>query len=265
MNSVQKIIIPLSIVIAGGLIATAIYFTQSKPATKPTVADALSQVKGPNAPVNMAPVTSADHIKGNLNAKIVIVDYSDTECPFCKQFHTTISRIFDEYGASNKVAWVYRSFPLDIHKKSPHEAEALECANELGGPDVFWKYTDLVYTTTNSNDSLDPTQLPILAEKAGLDKAKFMTCLDSGKYTAKIKASYDEARKAGGLGTPYTILVINGENIPLVDAQGTGLGALPYSAMKSIIDRNPLRLAVAALSQDLRPVPGGGCRTFKNA
>lgn len=237
MNTTQKIIVPISIIIAGGLIAAAIYATQSKPAVLPSVTDALKSQKGANASITMAPVTIADHIRGNKNAKIVIVDYSDTECPFCKQFHATLSRIFDEYSPSNKVAWVYRSFPLDIHKKSPHEAEALECANELGGSEMFWKYTDLVYTTTTSNDSLDPAQLPVLAGKVGLDVEKFNTCLSSGKYTAKVKASYDEARVAGGTGTPYTVLFINGENIPLVDDRGNGLGALPYSALKSIIDQ----------------------------
>ncbi|MES3006056.1 MAG: thioredoxin domain-containing protein [Patescibacteria group bacterium] len=232
-TTAQKLIIPIAIIIAGGLIAAAIFFTQSKPLTKPNVADVLKQ----GAEVTVTPVTDADHIRGNKDAKIIIVDYSDLECPFCKSFHLTIKRIFDEYGAGNKVAWVYRHFPLDIHKKAPKEAEASECANELGGTDGFWKYIDEVYAVTTSNDTLDLTQLPVIAEKIGLDKAKFITCLDSGKYKEKIDTQYAEARAAGATGTPYTVIIINGESIPLVDEQGRSLGALPYTSFKAVIEQ----------------------------
>ncbi len=227
----QKLIIPIAIVIAGGLVAGAIFMTQSKPKT-PSVTDTLNTA----AEITVAPVSNSEHIRGKKDAKIVIVDYSDTECPFCKSFHESLKKIFDEYGANNTVAWVYRSFPLDIHKKAPKEAEALECATELGGNDGFWKYTDEIYKVTTSNDSLDPAQLPLIAERVGLDKVAFTTCLNSGKYAAKIDADYAAGRLAGANGTPYTVLIVGGENIPLVDEQGRGLGALPYTSLKSIIE-----------------------------
>ena len=229
----QKIIIPVAIVLAGALIAAAIYFTQSKPIHAPVAG---GQNAAP-ADVKIAPITSADHIRGKLDAKVTIVDYSDLECPFCKQFHSTLKQIFDQYGPTNQVAWVYRHFPLDIHPKSRKESEASECAQELGGSDVFWKYVDAVYATTTSNNTLDPAKLPVIADQIGLDKTAFTTCLNSGKYAAKVDAQYNDARNAGGNGTPYTILVINGQNIPLVDNAGNGLGALPYAQFKSIIDQ----------------------------
>lgn len=227
----QKLIIPIAIVIAGGLVAGAIFMTQSKPKT-PSVTDVLNT----KPEITVAPVSNSDHIRGKKDAKIVIIDYSDTECPFCKSFHESLKKIFDEYGANNTVAWVYRSFPLDIHKKAPKEAEALECAAELGGNEGFWKYTDEIYRVTTSNDTLDLAQLPVIAENVGLNKAAFTTCLDSGKYAAKVDADYAAGKLAGANGTPYTVLVVNGENIPLVDEQGRGLGALPYTSLKSIIE-----------------------------
>ena len=102
------------------------------------------------------PVTPADHILGNPNAEVFIVEYSDLECPFCKQFHKSMLEIMSEYGAEGKVAWVYRHFPLDqLHSKARKEAEATECATELGGNDAFWEYTNKIFEITPSNNGLN--------------------------------------------------------------------------------------------------------------
>ena len=179
----------------------------------------------------MRPGTAEDHILGNPNATLKIVEYSDTECPFCKVFHQTMKQVMDVYGKSGKVAWVYRHFPIDqLHQRARKEAEATECANELGGPEKFWEFIDLVYATTNSNDSLDPAQLPVIAGKVGLDVKAFNTCLSSGKYAAKVEADYQDAVKAGGRGTPNSIIV---------SADGTKTviqGAQSFEAVKGIID-----------------------------
>lgn len=110
--------------------------------------------------VNIPPITEKDHILGNPNAEIKIVEYSDTECPFCKRFDTTMNDIMKEYQSSGKVAWVYRYFPLDsIHPRARHEAEALECANELGGNAKFWEYLTGIFKVTPGNNGLDPALL----------------------------------------------------------------------------------------------------------
>lgn len=246
MNEKNKLIVPISIIVAGALIAFGIYFSgqggntkSNKGTARGIIEDTLQQPDQPE--ITVLPVTSADHIRGTMDAKIKIVEYSDTECPFCKRYHGTLKQIFDEYGVSNKVAWVYRHFPLDMHKKAPKEAEATECANELGGAEAFWKYIDLVYATTNGNDSLDPAELPKIASKVGLDTTAFNTCLNSGKYESKIQEEKVAGFNAGARGTPYTVLIVqNGrktETVPLVDAEGNGLGALQYPALKKIIDR----------------------------
>ena len=70
-----------------------------------------------------------------------------------------MQQLMSEYGKSGKVAWVYRQYPIvQLHSKAPKEAEALECAAELGGNEKFWDYTDRLYTLTNSNDSLDSVE-----------------------------------------------------------------------------------------------------------
>ena len=90
------------------------------------------------------PVTSSrDHIYGNPAAIVSLIEYSEFECPFCKRFHPTPSKVVEKY--QGKVNWVFRHFPLDIHNPAAQkEAEAAECAGELGGDEAFYKYADLL-------------------------------------------------------------------------------------------------------------------------
>lgn len=225
----EKLSVPIAIVIAGILIGGSLYLSNVKIAQQPKVKTVQLATNGDTE--KMRPVTADDHILGNPNAPIKIVEYSDTECPFCKQFHSTLKEIMNVYGKDGKVAWVYRHFPIDqLHSKARKEAEATECANELGGSQKFWEFTDLVYVTTNSNNSLDPAELPKIAAKVGLDVKAFNTCLSSGKYAAKVEADYQDAVKAGGRGTPNSIVI---------SADGTKTviqGAQSFEAVKAIID-----------------------------
>jgi len=221
----KNILIPAAIVIAGIFIAIAVYFTGSKT----SVTNAPSSTQTTSADIVVRPVTAQDHILGNPNAPIKMIDYSDTECPFCKQFHTTLKEIYETYATSGEVAWVYRSFPLPIHTKAEHEAEALECAADLGGNQTFWNYLDEIFSVTPSDDGLDPAQLPVIAKDVGLDVNAFNTCLSSGKEAAKVQADYQDAIKAGGSGTPYTVFVTAKGNIPNTQ------GAIPYDAVQNYI------------------------------
>jgi len=218
---------PIAIVIAGVIIAGAMYFSDGKPADKPE-----EVVPTGNASLDLVrPVSTDDHIRGNPNAEVVVIEYSDTECPFCGRFHSTMKQIMNEYGKDGKVAWVYRHSPLDqLHSKSRNEAVAQECANELGGNDKFWEYTDRLYEVTPTNDGLDSAELPKIAAYVGLDVTAFNTCLTSGKYDAKIQADLENAQATGGQGTPWSIIVTkDGEKTPLN-------GAYPYTNVKQIID-----------------------------
>lgn len=227
MNT-EKLSVPLAIIIAGGLIAGALYYSNLKVKTA-ELTPKLPPTSG--TITTMRPITSDDHILGNPNADVILVEYSDLECPYCKQFHATLQRMMNEYGKDGKVAWVYRHFPIsNLHSKAPKEAEATECANELGGSGKFWEYTNMVYSVTTSNNTLDPAQLPIIAKAVGLDVKAFNTCLASGKYAAKVKADYDDAVKAGGQGTPNSIIVSK-DGIKTVFQ-----GAQPYENLKAVLD-----------------------------
>jgi protein-disulfide isomerase len=217
-----------AIILAGGLIAGALYFSNNSSGslTPPVNNDGAPEVSSGKVP----PVTENDHILGNPNAQVVIVEYSDFECPFCKDFHTTMHKIIDEYGAGGRVAWVFRHFPLaQLHSKAPKEAEASECAGELGGNDGFWKFADRLFATTPSNNLYNLDNLPKLAEEVGLDRNAFEECLESGRYADKIDKQFNEAIVAGANGTPFNMLLVSGSQIPIEGAQ-------PYSVVRSAIE-----------------------------
>lgn len=229
-------LLPASIVIAAVLISGAWIYTSgsktpsSAPQTDTNQAAHVGQ-SGNGANVIVPPMSSADHILGNPDASVTIIEYSDLECPYCKLFQSTLTQVMKEYGDSGKVAWVYRHYPIaGLHPKASHEAEASECANELGGNDAFWKYIDKVFAVTPSNNGLDPERLPKIAADIGLDEAKFVACLESGRYTQMIAREAKDAENAGGRGTPYSILIgKNGVKYPIE-------GAVSYDEIKSAID-----------------------------
>jgi protein-disulfide isomerase len=226
----NKLAIPLAIIVAGGLMAGALYFSNMQ-ATKQAAKVQPAQAGTETVTGEPRPVTKDDHILGNPNADVVIIEYSDTGCPFCKLFHPTLQRIIDEYGKDGRVAWVYRHFPIDqLHPKSRKQAEATECANEQGGDAKFWSYLNMVYQKTPSSGSLEETELPKIAKEIGLDVNKFNECLSSGRFSSKVQADYDDGVKAGTRGTPHSILITkDGVKTPIS-------GAASYESLKSTID-----------------------------
>ncbi len=182
----------------------------------------------PSGEIRLAAITDQDWIKGAKNASVSVVEFSDTECPFCKRFHPTMQRLIEEYP--DDVNWVYRHFPLtSLHPKAPKEAEATECAGELAGNEGFWKYLDRLFEITPSNNNLGLAQLPQIAEDVGINRQQFEACLNSGKYAQKVQDQANQATAAGGQGTPYSVVVVGDEKIPVS-------GAVPYEQLKTIID-----------------------------
>ena len=181
------------------------------------------------------PISPGDHLQGQPNAPVKLIEFSDLECPFCKRFHPVMQQVMDEYGKDGRVAVVYRHFPLDqLHSKARKEAQAAECAGELGGNEAFWAMVNKIFEVTPSNNQLDLTALPTLATQIGLDGGMFSACMEGdmrgGKYAAHIEADYRDALASGGTGTPYTLVISpNGSVYPVN-------GAMPYEEVKSIID-----------------------------
>jgi protein-disulfide isomerase len=225
----QAYAIPVAIVIAGGLIGVAVFFSGGN-ASAPTTAGSnqpIGQVAEPTGTLeDVRPVTAEDHVKGNPNAKVFIVEYSDYECPFCKRFHETMNEVMDIYGENGDVAWVYRHFPLDqLHPKNARVvAVTSECVNEHGGNDMFWRFTDRFFELTPANDRTDLTEvLPQIYGEIGADQVAVESCVASGKYDEHIEADISNAIATGGRGTPWSVIVgQNGTIFPLNGAQPLG-------------------------------------------
>lgn len=225
MEQRNPYLIPISIVVAGVIIAGAI-FINGRSGTVAT-----NEPTTPTTPASFAPIAASDHILGNPNATVKIIEYSDMECPYCKRFHTTLKTLMDEYGKDGRLAWVYRHFPLDIHPKAQEEAHAAECVNELGGPEKFWQFLDRIYEITPSNNGLDLTLLEKTAVEFGINADAFKSCQASGKYKEKIAAQTEDAINSGGRGTPWSILITKSGQAISVD------GALPYDDLKAGIEQ----------------------------
>jgi len=225
--------VPIAIVIAGLMIAGAIIVTNQNPKislkeTGQQAAQILPDANSPTQPSSEQPsqkpavvefeITKDDHIRGDFNAPITLVEFSDFECPFCERHFSTLNKILSDY--KGKVRLVYKHFPLGFHPNAQKAAEASECADEQG---KFWEYHDKLFENQPTGYSLE--KFKQWAKELGLNINKFNDCLDSGKYAQKVQADYQEGLQKGVNGTPATF--INGQLVS---------GALPYESFKQIID-----------------------------
>lgn len=219
-------LIPISIIIAGALVAGAIIFTNT---AKPKVADAPG-----GSDVELREVDKKDHVQGNPDADVVIVEYSDIQCPYCEKFHKTMKEVMDTYGKDGKVAWVYRHHPLDnfygapnnLHPEARPAAIASECVAKEAGNDAFWTYVDSLF---DQQSGLGTELYVSEAIKLGVDESKFKECLNDEKILDLVVE--DEQEGDLKFGTPYSVAIRqkDGKMVPIN-------GALPYEAVKNIID-----------------------------
>jgi protein-disulfide isomerase len=228
VSSRNSLGIPFAIIFSAILIAGAIVFAGRDSGNQAQVANN-QNAQFQTGEIEIAPITENDHIKGNPNAPILIIEYSDFDCPFCKNFHETMNQVMAEYGKDGKVAWVYRHFPLEqLHQNAPKIAAASECVASLGGNDAFWKFGEAVFSQRGTNEPTNINRLPEFAESAGVDKAKFDACVSAGTYDKAIGEDIAEAMKTGAKGTPYSILMVG-------DQKGVINGAQPLLTVRQMI------------------------------
>ncbi len=164
-------------------------------------------------------------VRGDPKAALTIVEFSDFECPFCARVQPVLNGLLAKYRGRVRLA--FRDFPLrEIHSKAQSAAEAARCAGEQGR---FWEYHDALFA---DRSKLQPAHLTEHARNLGLDVKAFQSCLESGRFKAKIDEDLHEATEAGVSGTPA--FFINGVSL---------YGAQPASEFERIIDAE---LAAAA-------------------
>jgi len=168
--------------------------------------------------------TSNNPWKGGANAKVVIQEFSEYQCPFCKRVEPTVKQILDTYG--DKVKVVFRHKPLPFHPEAPLAAEATVEAFKQKGNAGFWKMHELIFENQTTPDGLKREALEKYAEQVGLDMTKFKAALDTRAHKAAVDADSNVADAAGISGTPA--FVINGYFVS---------GAQPFAKFKKVIDR----------------------------
>ncbi|MDH3611143.1 MAG: DsbA family protein [Nitrosopumilus sp.] len=174
-----------------------------------------------------------DPIRGDPNAPITIVEFSDFQCPFCARFHTqTLPSILEEYIEPGKVNFVYRDFPLQsIHPNAFPAAVAAECANEQG---KYWEYHDMLFEKQNGWSRLGSEEVistfSQYAVEVDLEQEQFDSCLESGKYLEEVQKDLSDGRAYDITGTPG--FFIGNEEIGFVKLSG----AQPFDSFKQVID-----------------------------
>lgn len=209
-------ILILAIVVGGG------YFAFGGGA--PTTGQVTAPTPGPfgSDPLSLAVLSDDDPYKGDADAPIVLVEFSDFQCSFCASFFRETLPVLEEYIESGELKIVYRDFPLQsIHPHAQIAAEAAACANEQG---KFWEYHDLLFI---NQPSIPTAPLSQWATDLGLDTAAFDSCLASGKYREEVQADLAAGLAAGVTSTPSFFLghadgrgeLIRGAQPPAIFAQ----------------------------------------------
>lgn len=223
----------VSMVLIGVIVGYGIAMSSggAAPAAKPSnaVADAAPTPTPAPAPAqpeakDVKPIDfDRDHIRGNADANIAVIEYSDYECPFCSRHHPTLEGLLE---ANDDIMWVYRHFPLSFHPNATPLAEASECVWEQGGNDAFWKFTDMIF-----EKGADSSKVVEYANASGVDGNKVKDCLDAGTYAQYVKDDMAGGSAGGVSGTPGNIVL----NIKTGESRLVS-GAQPQASFQAAVD-----------------------------
>src|SRR3984893_9158097 len=171
----------------------------------------------PTAPVEL----THSPVRGNRDAPVVLVEFADYQCPYCQKIHADLEKLQKEYG--NRLAFVYKDYPLPMHPYAEKAARAARCAGTQGN---FWEFHDLLFTVKK----LQPADLREQARTLNLDQERFDKCVVEGLEAADVEKDADEARSLGITGTPS--FFINGHFFS---------GVLSYAALHDMVEQQLAR------------------------
>ncbi|MBD3330763.1 thioredoxin domain-containing protein [Candidatus Peregrinibacteria bacterium] len=174
--------------------------------------------------VDMDELSDDDPVKGNEDAKVTIVEFSDYECPFCARYISyTYPQIKENYIDTGKVKYVFRDYPLGFHQNAYPAALAANCVRDQGGDDAYYDFHDKLFA---DQENLDYNTFVSYVEELGFDSGEFKECYDSDKFKEEIYNDMSAGGDIGITGTPG--FIINGHVIR---------GAYPYETFEEIIEK----------------------------
>lgn len=173
-----------------------------------------------------------DPVMGDKKARLVLIEFSDFQCPFCARFvHETLPEIEKDYIKTGKLKYVFRDFPISgSHKDAFKAALASGCALDQG---KFWEMHDQLFENQTAFTVYNLTQR---AEAIGLNKEKFQQCLNANEYETEVQGDFADGLKAGVNQTPTFFLGLTEPNSPKVKVLTVITGAKPYAVFKAAID-----------------------------
>jgi protein-disulfide isomerase len=198
---------------------------------------AAPQAQAPQSDKVSYAFTPGANVMGKDDAPLILVEYTDYQCPFCQRFHNdTFAQIKANYIDTGKIKFVSRDFPLSFHENAMRGAMAARCSAEQG------KYWDFRHTLIVNASQLQADKINTYAQNASLDVTKFKSCMDANKYQDAINKDMQEGQVAGVTGTPAFVLgkLQNGklEGVRIV-------GAMPYAQFDAKIQDYMKQQAVA--------------------
>ena len=164
---------------------------------------------------------------GREDAPLVMVEYTDYQCPFCNRFYTTtFTELKKQYIDTGKMRFISRDYPLEFHQHSLKAAQATRCAGEQG---KFWQMKDSLMT---NYARITPDLITSLARDTAVDMSRFQACMEEGKYLPEIKEGMAAAQAVGINGTPSFIVgKVTGDYL---DGYRV-VGAQPLSAFEAVM------------------------------
>jgi protein-disulfide isomerase len=234
------ILVVVSILVSGIMISASILYVAVSGGIAinggATGTDTLAQ--GGTEEMQSAEVTLLDDDPyiGGEDAQVVMIEFSDYECPFCQRYHlNTYPEIKSTYIDSDQIGYVWKDFPLSFHDPlATDQAVAAQCVMRLEGSEKYFEYADKIFNTTETGgNGMDESQLNDLAVEIGVDKADFDACADNDETLAKVEANIEAGAAAGISGTPGFVIgvledgVVKGEVVS---------GALPFANFQDVIN-----------------------------
>ena len=190
------------------------------------------QVAGPSRDKPIVVSVAGGAVKGDATAKVTLVEFTDYQCPFCaRHFRDTAPQLEKEYVKAGKLKYVLREFPIpSLHPQAVKAAEAANCAGDQG------KYWEMHSRLFSNQKEFAPDQLATHAKAVGVEASKFKSCLDGGKYAAKVQKDMAEGQKAGTSGTPTFFVGLTDPDTQEIKAVKKIVGAQNYAVFKAAID-----------------------------
>ena len=229
----------LALMLIAGCISSAPGNTANGSANRSNLSNAsIANSSNPAGPggqeLNITALASAGLKMGSDEAPVIMVEFSDYQCQFCRRFwEVNFATLKEQYIDTGKVQFVYRDLPLPFHNAAEDSAVSVWCAEEQG---MGWQMHDRIFATQAAVGTglvfYAKSDLKQWAGEIGLDRAAFDSCLDSGRYLGRVRLSRDEAESSGLNSTPSFVIGLRNRTNYV-----TLIGALPYGTFRATIDQ----------------------------